>query len=275
MNEIHKFIRFIFSLLILSLFAGEQSMPHTTNYDDIKFEAVNITILYDNNPFIQGLQTDWGFSCLVEVGKIRLLFDSGGNGSILLSNMSKLKIDPGSIDCIFLSHYHHDHTGGLNDLLERNSGVTIYYPQSFPNELKNVMKNSGAELVPIASFKELKTNIFSLGELDGPIPEQSLAVRTSKGIVVITGCAHPGIINILKKAKESFPDEVIYLVMGGFHLHTHTKNEINNIISKMSKMGIMKTAPSHCSGDMAREMFRGSFNNNYIEIGTGKEIRIH
>ncbi len=249
-------------------------MPQIKKQDGGKFEEVKITILYDNNSFLKDLQTDWGFSCLVEIGEKRLLFDTGGNGSILLSNMSGLGIVPESIDFIFLSHHHYDHTGGLNDFLKKNSAVTIYYPHSFPDELTKVMKRSGAELVPVSSFKELRTNIYSLGEAEGPIPEQSLAIRTSKGIIVITGCAHPGIISILKRAKDYFPNELIYLAMGGFHLYRQTKDEIKSVIDETGRLGILKVAPSHCSGDSAREMFRNFYNKNYIEIGAGKVIRI-
>jgi 7,8-dihydropterin-6-yl-methyl-4-(beta-D-ribofuranosyl)aminobenzene 5'-phosphate synthase len=268
----YNFVLVIFTTLI---FTGGFSMPQLRNQDSSKVEAVSITVVYDNYPFLKGLQTDWGFSCLVEVGKTKLLFDTGGNGDILLSNMEKLGIDPESIDFIFLSHYHQDHTGGLSVFLEKNPAVTIYYPRSFPAVLTDRMRNSGAELVPVSSFQELKANIFSLGEFDGGIPEQSLAIRTSKGIVVITGCAHPGIVNILERVKSSFPDEVIYLAMGGFHLFRQTKDEIKSTINKISTMGILEVAPSHCSGDMARKMFRDIYNKNYIEIGTGKVIKIN
>ena len=266
----------VFTLLPLTIlfFSGGFTMPQIRSLDSSKVESVNITVIYDNNPYPKGLQTDWGFSCLVEVGKTKLLFDTGDNGSILLNNMSKLGIDPKSIDIVFLSHFHHDHTGGLNDFLKKNPGVTIYYPQSFSVKLINEMKNSGATLVSVSTFQKIKENIFSLGELDGAIPEQSLAIRTLKGIVVITGCAHPGIINILEKAKSSFPDEVIYLAMGGFHLHAKTNDEIKDIINKILEMKVLKAAPCHCSGDKARTLFKDAFINDYVEIGTGKIIKI-
>jgi 7,8-dihydropterin-6-yl-methyl-4-(beta-D-ribofuranosyl)aminobenzene 5'-phosphate synthase len=250
-------------------------MDQIINQNNNKAESVNITVVYDNNPLLKGLQTDWGFSCLIEVGKTRLLFDTGDNGEILLVNISKLGIDPKSIDVVFLSHFHHDHTGGLSDFLRANPSVTICYPWSFPDRLIDTMIRSGATLMPVSSFQKLQENIFSLGELAGTIPEQSLAIRSPKGVIVITGCAHPGIINILEKAKNSFPDEPIYLVLGGFHLYKQTGEEIEIIIDKIFKIGVLKAAASHCSGDMARAMFKDNYNDKYVEIGIGKVIKIN
>jgi len=270
-----KFQEIVLLFFLQMFFAGDFIMPQIKNENKTKIEPVIITVIYDNNPFLKGLQTDWGFACLVEVGKTKLLFDTGDNGNILLSNMAKLNIDPKSIDFIFLSHFHHDHTGGLSEFLKKNPDVTIYYPQSFPIQLIEEMKKSDAVLVPISSFQELQTNIFSLGELDGVIPEQSLAIRSPKGIAVITGCAHPGIIKILEMAKSFFSDESIYLAIGGFHLHHLSKDEINNTINKIFKMEILTVAPSHCSGDLARKMFKKVYDDNYIEIGTGRVIKIN
>ena len=267
-------LTFYLLLLFNFLFKGDFAVSQikSRNYDDT--ETVSITVVYDNNPMLEAIQTDWGFACLVKVGKTKLLFDTGDKGNILLSNMTKLGIDPKSIDFIFLSHFHHDHTGGLSDFLIINSKVTIYYPQSFPVQLVELIKNSGAKPVPISSFQELHPNIFSLGEITGAIPEQSLVVRTNKGIVVITGCAHPGIIEILQRAREQFPDEKIYLAIGGFHLYHQTQSEINNKINEMTKMGIINVGPCHCSGDNARNLFNEIYSDNYIEIGVGSIIQI-
>ena len=264
----------ILLLLFPIIFAGCFAMSQINNGSENKRDTIRITIIYDNNPLVEGLQPDWGFSCLVEVGETRLLFDTGDDGNILLSNMSKLKINPKDIDLVFLSHFHHDHTGGLSDFLKINPEVTVYYPQSFPDQLTELINKSGAKSVSIFSFQELQQNIFSFGEISGAIPEQSLAVRTNKGIVVITGCAHPGIIEILQKAMEQFPDEKIYLALGGFHLYNQAQSEINEKVNEMIKMGIINVGPCHCSGDNARNSFNEVYSDNYIEIGVGSVIQI-
>lgn len=249
-------------------------MAQTKNTNENKADTVCITIIYDNNSFLKGLQTEWGFACLVEIGSTKLLFDTGDNGNILLNNMSKLNIKPEDIDLVFLSHFHHDHTGGLSDFLDKNSNVTVYYPQSFPEQLIELIKKSGAGLIPVSSFQEIQENIFSLGEINGAIPEQSLAVHTNKGIVVITGCAHPGIVKILERAKSFFPNEQIYLVLGGFHLHNQNEKEVNKKANEILNMEIISVGPCHCSGDLARNKFKEIYKENCTEIGVGRIITI-
>ena len=86
------------------------------------------TILYDNTTFRKDLQADWGFSALIEAKGKRILFDTGGSGSILLSNMRKLEIAPNEIDEVFISHAHFDHTGGLSAFLNQNNDVKVWIP---------------------------------------------------------------------------------------------------------------------------------------------------
>jgi 7,8-dihydropterin-6-yl-methyl-4-(beta-D-ribofuranosyl)aminobenzene 5'-phosphate synthase len=264
----------ILLLLFPIIFAGGFAMSQINNESENKRDTIRITIIYDNNPLVEGLQTDWGFACLVEIENTKLLFDTGDDGNILLNNMSKLNINPKDIDLVFLSHFHHDHTGSLSDFLKINPEVTVYYPQSFPDQLTELINKSGAKSVSIFSFQELQQNIFSLGEISGAIPEQSLAIRSNRGIVVITGCAHPGIIKILQKAKEQFPDEKIYIALGGFHLHNQNEKDISKKVNEIMKMEIISVGPCHCSGDLARKIFKDVYGNNFIEIGVGKVINV-
>lgn len=235
---------------------------------------MKLTIIFDNNPLIKDLQTGWGFSCLIETNNATILFDTGDDGKILLENMFELGINSQSIDTVFLSHYHHDHTGGLKKFLEVNSNATVVYPGSFPPELVEVITNNSNTNVKVKDFYQIAPGIYSLGELSGAIPEQSLAVRSSKGLVVITGCAHPGIVNILQKVKSKFPDEKIFLVLGGFHLHRLEEEKISDIVRTIHELGIVNVAPTHCSGSFSRQKFEEAFKTNYIEAGLGKIISI-
>lgn len=238
---------------------------------------IKITVVYDNNLLEKGkdLETDWGFACVIEKENDKILFDTGDNGEILLRNMNKLGFDPKSINVVFLSHFHHDHTGGLKEFLKVNSNVKVFYPQSFPKEIEDMIENSGlAEAVPVLSFKEILPDVFTLGEIPGKIPEQSLVLRMPNELIVVTGCAHPGIVNILQKAKENFPGELIYLALGGFHLHRLSEDEINEVIQKMFGMEILNIAATHCTGNNARNMFKEVFDADYIETGVGQIFSI-
>lgn len=250
-------------------------MNEITNNTENRNGTINITIVYDNNSFVEGLQTDWGFACFIDTDKNKILFDTGDNGDILLSNMKKLDIDPKIIDTVFLSHFHHDHTGGLKDFLKLNSNVTVYFPQSFPTELIVVINESGAKSIHLSSFSEILPDVFSTGEIQAVIPEQSLVIRRTNELIIITGCAHPGITNILQLVKEKFPEELIHLALGGFHLHRLDEKEINEVIQNISGMNIFKIAPTHCTGGSARDMFNKFFNDDYIETGAGKVITIN
>ena len=92
---------------------------------------MKVTIIYDNTTLKTELKADWGFSALIEIKERKILFDTGANGRILLSNMEKLGINPKEIEEVFISHSHFDHTGGLSAFLDQNNKVKVWVPPSF------------------------------------------------------------------------------------------------------------------------------------------------
>lgn len=116
-------------------------------------------------------------------------------------------------------------------------------------------------------------NVMTTGEMGFMIKEQSLIIKTPSGPVLITGCAHPGITNIVDRMKDMTGEEPL-LVLGGFHLISKSNPEIREIVSEMKeKQGVRYVSPSHCTGDKAIGQFRESFGKNYIRIGVGKQIK--
>jgi len=239
--------------------------------EEEKKEKPKITLIsvYDNYQVNPELKTAWGFGLVIKIANEKILFDTGGSSEILLSNMKKLGIDTKSINKVVISHIHSDHLGGLEGFLKENSKVTVFIPASFPESVRNMIKSYGADFVDISSPTKISDFVFSTGELYGPPKEQSLVINSKKGLIVITGCAHPGIVNIVKKAKEMFPEKNIYLVLGGFHFPPA------KIISEFKNLKVEKVAPSHCSEDKIRELFKQKYKENFIENGVGKIIKIN
>ncbi len=213
---------------------------------------VTITILYDNEVYQKGLKSDWGFSCIIEKeNSPKILFDTGANGSILLSNMEKLGIEPTSIDEIFISHNHFDHIGGLSSFLDVHNKVRVYVPVS----LRGV--RSAKEVIYVDEPLKMYQDFFSTGELEGI--EQSLVIKGEKGLVVIAGCSHPGVNNILNAASQFGK---VKSLIGGLHGFSDF-NLIKNLDS---------VCPTHCT--QFKEKIKESYPEKYISGGVGKIISI-
>lgn len=233
-----------------------------------------MVILYDNNRFDPNLKLAWGFSCLIRGAEKTILFDTGGDGPTLLGNMAKLRVDPAEVDVVVLSHIHGDHTGGLVAFLGKNSRVIVYLPGSFPLGFKRLIMDTGGHLEVVTKGCELFPCIFTTGELGGGLQEQALAVKTTEGLVVVTGCAHPGISNIVQKAIEATGEDEVYLAVGGFHLGSASLSRLQSIAGELRRLSVKKVAPCHCSGDNARELFRNIFDGDFIEAGVGTKIEL-
>ena len=167
-------------------------------------------IVYDNEAQT-GFESDWGFSCMIETGDRNLLFDTGSSRDILAFNLQQLHVQTEAIDTIVLSHEHGDHTGGLDTVL--HPGVTVFVPSSFSRSFKHAVAQV-AEVVDVTLPREIVPGVCTTGELGAWQKEQSLVLDTPKGMVVVTGCAHPGLEAILAAAATF---GVLYGVIGGFH----------------------------------------------------------
>lgn len=268
---------FMFAAYACSESSSPPSAPADVFLPESTIEAgyeLKLTIVYDNNKYDPRLETKWGFSCLIEGLFKTVLFDTGGDSSTLLSNMRKLNIDPKEIDAIVLSHIHGDHTGGLSGFLEENSDVIVYLLGSFPESIKEKASSFGAEVVEVSQAEELFSNVYTTGELGEGIKEQSLIVASSQGLVVITGCAHPGVVNIVRKAKDMMAEKPVYLVIGGFHMSGASTFQIQSVIDGFRQLGVRIVAPCHCSGDKTRKLFRQEYEEDYVNSGAGKIITL-
>lgn len=233
-------------------------------------ERAVLTVLYDNNPYDPRLRTAWGFACLVETSHGVVLFDTGGDGGVLLANLETLGFDPRRIQAVVLSHIHSDHVGGLEALLKLNDDLIVYVPQSFPEEFVAAL-GGRARVVEVAGRQEIIRGIYSTGELGDKIIEQSLVVETARGLVVLTGCAHPGVTQIVRRAAEQ---GMVHLVMGGFHLAGASPAEVQEVIDELEALGVEKVAPCHCTGTDAIASFAEAFGPDFIQAGVGTVVSI-
>jgi len=210
-----------------------------------------IKIVYDNTSIRNDMQTDWGFAAVIEFEKKMILFDAGADGNILLHNMQKMGIDPTSIDTVFISHHHFDHTGGLAAFLAINNKVTVYVPES----LRGV--RNAAKVIHVSKPVTIGDRFHSTGELKGI--EQSLIIESENGIVIVAGCSHPGLRKIMKASE---PYGKIYAVVGGFHAFKEF-----DILKN-----IRKICPTHCT--QAISELKEIYPDKYISGGAGKIIEL-
>jgi metal-dependent hydrolase (beta-lactamase superfamily II) len=238
---------------------------------------VSITIVYDNTIYDgpngpEGLAAEWGFAAWIEYGDQIILFDTGPGGSDLLNNIDRQDLDPQKIDIVVLSHIHQDHTGGLSALLGTGVQPLVYVPRAFPDSFKRGVR-ARTELVEVLEPLEILPGLHTTGQLGGDPAEQALAVETSEGTVVITGCAHPGILRILRQAQSQVPGEIA-LVLGGFHLLPVPSERVEGIVATFRELGVRQVSPTHCTGWQAIATFAGEYGPDSLEGGVGRVFAI-
>ncbi|MDO8885484.1 MBL fold metallo-hydrolase [Candidatus Oleimmundimicrobium sp.] len=221
---------------------------------------MKVTIVYDNEVYLKNmrLKPSWGFSCLIETEDKKILFDSGWNGGILTSNLEELGFYPKDLDFIIISHQHWDHIGGLNHILDASSNIEVYVPKSFSRHLKNEIK-SRAKLIEVSGGREIYQDVYTTGELGATIIEQSLILNTPKGLMIITGCAHPGVESILQAASKKGK---IYGLLGGLH-------NFNNL-ELLKNLNLI--VPSHCT--KYKDEISKAFPDSFKKGGVGRSITI-
>jgi 7,8-dihydropterin-6-yl-methyl-4-(beta-D-ribofuranosyl)aminobenzene 5'-phosphate synthase len=234
-------------------------------------ERMRIMVLVDNNPYRQDLEKAWGLSVYVEAGGVRLLFDTGPDPMVLEANARRLGIDLSKIDFVVISHAHGDHTGGLKLLASIKPGMMVYVPPD--GSLVGYVRSLGLKPIQINSTIEVSKGIYVVKPLYGPPVEEALAVKTSKGLVILVGCSHPGVVNIVGQAVRDIGVKP-YIMLGGFHMGGTPLQEVQKVASQLVEMGVEKIYPIHCSGDNIRSYLANHYKDDYWGGGVGLEITI-
>lgn len=234
---------------------------------------VTIRVVYDNYVKTKGLTSDWGYSIVIEGLDKKILFDTGTKPEIFESNVRKMGLNPGGIDMLVLSHEHADHTGGIPAFVKMKRDIPVLLPYSFSDAFMKEMVGLGLEPLLVNEPARICEHLYSSGQFDYRIPEQALVLNTKSGLVVMTGCSHPGIIDMLKAIKSAFKKNVS-MVFGGFHLLDKSDKETNTIIAEMKALGVVKCGATHCTGETQIKLIKEAFGVNYFELGVGNTIVI-
>ena len=279
------------------------SSSQTSSFQD----AQRVTFLYDAFGPASSLERDWGFAALIEYGGRRILFDTGNDAALFERNANKLGIDLTRLDAVVISHRHGDHTSGLPHLLKVNPGVSIYTPaegamfksampdnflEREPGLPPNLQYYGGqspqrrqvgtpwpsAKFETIVQTTEILPGFFVLttrSEKAGTreMQEASLAIRTARGLVVIVGCSHPGVENILTEAAKIDPR--LHLVAGGFHLVGASQAEVDRVATALhDTLRVARVAPAHCTSERGFATFLKRFADRFDYAGVGAVIEL-
>jgi 7,8-dihydropterin-6-yl-methyl-4-(beta-D-ribofuranosyl)aminobenzene 5'-phosphate synthase len=275
--------------------------------------AFRITVLCDNSVGpISGTLGEHGFAALIEAGDQALLFDTG-QGETLLHNAQRMNKNLHRVSTVALSHGHYDHTGGLWPLLKACGPKEIVaHPDIFCRRYRvkdggeaisigipysqEFLRGLGATFTLQAGFHELASGIFLTGQVprktvfergdsglfcdeagccaDPIADDQSVVLVTAKGIVLILGCCHAGIINTLEHARCQTGVSEIYAVIGGTHLGFCSSQQLEDTIKALRQYGIQKIYGSHCTGFSAAARLQREFPGHFHPAQVGYTLEI-
>ena len=230
---------------------------------------MKFSIVFDNYIANEKLESFWGFSCVIND---YFLFDTGSNGRALVRNIEKMGFDINKFKYLFISHPHWDHIGGIDSIVDVNRKMSLILPNSLSKLYIRELKTLSRETIVVDEEpKRLFGSFYTTGVMEEAIGEQSLIIDEGEFSVVVTGCAHPGIVNIVKRAISMLNKPVLY-VLGGFHLMRSSEDEIINTIRELKNLGVEYVTPTHCTGERAIEMFKIEYGESYIPGGVGRII---
>lgn len=275
--------------------------------------VLKITVLSENTVGVSlGLTGEWGLAQLVETAGMKILFDTGGQGC-LLANAVTLGVDLKSIDALVMSHGHYDHTGGMRAFLRLRGRLPVFaHPDFFNSHYSNIdkphyigvpfckeeLESSGAEFIFTREPREIAPGAWISGEVPrktdfekgdsrlfclengiNKVPDplhddMSLYCVTPKGLVIILGCAHAGLANIVEHARKVTGVNQVYGIIGGTHLWPMTVAQQEATITFLQGLNLQLLAPNHCTGQPMMARLAGMFGSCFRFAPAGASFNL-
>jgi 7,8-dihydropterin-6-yl-methyl-4-(beta-D-ribofuranosyl)aminobenzene 5'-phosphate synthase len=272
------------------------------------YAKAQIVVVADNTVTANRIKGEHGLAFWIETAEHCIMFDTG-QGLVLEDNARALNLDLDAVDTVVLSHGHYDHTGGLASVLRCASGNVCIYAHldaflpkyhrkgesireiGIPSESRVAMTDSRCRLIASREPIEIVPGVWSTGEIlrqhreeaskesfcrdaagqepDLLMDDQALFIDTAKGMVVLLGCAHAGLINTLDHIQQLTNGRPIRAVVGGMHLGSASDSRLAWTISALRKFGIGLFGPMHCTGQKAIAAFWAVFPSACQECGVG------
>ncbi|HET6461120.1 MAG TPA: MBL fold metallo-hydrolase [Syntrophales bacterium] len=178
---------------------------------------MEIKIVFDSKGLNRKFRMGWGISYLING---HVLFDTGERSNYLFHNMDRMGINISDIKSVVISHEHWDHTNGLWDLLKLSPDLGLYVCPGFSQKFSNKLEKYACNIIDAQSFMKIADGIYTTGQIEGAhysdyIAEQTLVLEIDRGVTIVTGCAHPGIIKMVECVTDNIKNN-IYLIMGGY-----------------------------------------------------------
>lgn len=270
-----------------------------------RFELI---VLIEDTVHEMGLMSEHGLSFWINYGPDSFIFDTG-QGLVINHNMTEMDLDISNVSAVILSHGHYDHTGGLSHILSAVPEMDIYaHSRIFNNKYVqknkekrgtgiNVSRDSITGFKPVEGISQLKDGVFIINgvertndfeiinqnykveldtgvEVDDFKEEISLLIKTEKGPVVLTGCSHQGIVNILEYIKKNTDIDQFHAVIGGFHLINAEQERIEKTVNYLNSLDLEFLVPIHCTGFNAVRAMANAMSRKVKILYSGESIKI-
>ncbi len=228
-----------------------------------------ISVLYDNRAQAD-MRPGWGFSAWISVGDESVLFDTGADKLVFEQNARALGCNLSTLGSLVLSHEHCDHIGAVSAVTRK--GLRLYVPASSRRRFAGHRKE-GVQVIAVRGPEQVCPGVRSTGQFGRKIREQALLVDATEGPVLVTGCAHAGIVTVADLATK-LAGRPPALILGGFHLHHREEADVRYVAEQLLRLGVDRIAPCHCTGDGAAAILRDAYGERFVEVSAGSPLKV-